>query len=65
MQELQSINDIVITDANKGRTIVILGVEDYVKEAERQLNNKERCKTINYHHTAASNDTVNKVIPIF
>ena len=41
MQELQSKNDIVITDADKGGAIVILDVEDYVKEVERQLNNKE------------------------
>ena len=41
MQELQSRNDIVITHADKSGTAVILDVEDYVKEAERQPNNKE------------------------
>ena len=44
MQELQSINDIIITDANKGGTVVILHVEDCLKEAERQLNNKKTTK---------------------
>ena len=42
MQELQSRNDIVITDA-----VEVLDVEDYVKEAERQLNNKESYRKIN------------------
>ena len=37
MQELQSRNDIVITDADKGGAVVILDVKDYIKEAERQL----------------------------
>ena len=35
MQKLQSRNDIVITDANKGGAVVILHVEDYAKKAER------------------------------
>ena len=34
MQELQSRKDIVITDADKGGAVVILDVEDYVKDAE-------------------------------
>ena len=46
MQELQSRNDIVITNAEKGGAVVILDVEDYVKEAERQLKNKENYRKI-------------------
>ena len=42
--ELQSRDDIVITDADKGGTIVIFDVEDCVKEAERQLHNTETTK---------------------
>ena len=57
MQELQSRNDIVITDA-----VEVLDVEDYVKEAERQLNNKENYRKINYGPTTANNETINKVI---
>ena len=41
MQELQSRKDIVIIDANRSGAVVILDSEGYVKEAERQLNNKE------------------------
>ena len=46
VQELQSRNDILITDADKGGAAVILDVEDYVKAAERQLNNKENYRKI-------------------
>ena len=43
MQELQSRNNIVIiTNADKGGAVVILEVEDYVKEVGRQLNNQEK-----------------------
>ena len=40
MLELQSWKDIVLTDADNGGAVLILDVEDYVKEVERQLNNK-------------------------
>ena len=49
----------VITDADKGGTVAILDVEDYVKEAERQL------KLINYDPTTANNEVINKVISRF
>lgn len=49
----------VITHAGKGGTVAILDVEDYVKEAERQL------KLINYDPTTANNEVINKVISRF
>ena len=55
MQELQSRNDIVITNANKGGAAVNLVVEDYVKEAERQLNNKENYRKVNYDPATTNN----------
>ena len=62
MQELRSRNDIVITDADNGAAAVILDIEDYVKEAERQLNNKENYRKINYHPTTVNNEIIHKVI---
>ena len=41
LQELQSRDDIVTTEPDKGGAVVILDVEDYIKEAERQLHNTE------------------------
>ena len=45
MQELQSRNGskvITNTNADKGGAIVIIDVEDCVKEAEKQLNKKKK-----------------------
>ena len=35
------------TGADKRGAVVFLGVEDYVKETERQLNNEENYRKIN------------------
>ena len=40
MKELSDQEDI-ITKADKGGAVVIVGVKDYIKEAERQLNNSK------------------------
>ena len=40
IKELEDQNDIIITKAGKGGTVVIIDVEDYAKEAEHQLKNK-------------------------
>ena len=40
LKELADRNDIIITKADKGGAVVIIDVEDYVKETEHQLNNK-------------------------
>ena len=63
MQELQSRKDIVITDADKGGAVV--NVEDYVKEAERRLNNRENYRRIYYDPTTVTKETIRKVISRF
>ena len=47
LQELLSRDDIVITEVDKGGAVVIFDVEDYVKEAERQLHNTKKYKRLN------------------
>ena len=61
MQELQSRNDKVITNTNKGGGTVNLVVEDYVKEAERQPNNKENYRKVNYNPTTTNNEISTKL----
>ena len=55
-------NDIIITRADKGAAVVIINVEDYVKEAEHQLNNKHAYKKLQYDpsqiHARLVNDTI-------
>ena len=53
------------TDTDNGGAIVVLYVEDYVKEAERQLNNKENYRKTNVYPTTANNETIHKVIQRF
>ena len=45
--------------------MVILDVEGYIKEAERQLHNTEKYRRLNHNQTATNNDTVNKIIKRF
>ena len=46
MKELSEREDIIIAKALKGGVVVIVDAKDYIKEAERQLNNTE-----NYRNT--------------
>ena len=65
LQELQSRDDIIITDTDKGGAVVILDVEDYIKEVGRQLRNTEKYKRLNHNPTTTNNETVNKIIKRF
>ena len=59
LQKLQSRDDNVIIDTDKGGAVVILDVEDYIKEAERQLRNTENFKRLNHNQTTTNSETVN------
>ena len=39
VRKLRQHSDIIIKPADKDSTVVVLGKDDYIKEAERQLNN--------------------------
>ena len=65
LQVLQSSDSIVITEADNGGAVVILDVEDNIKEVQRQLHNKKNHKRLNHNPTTTNNDTVNKIIKRF
>ena len=65
MEELQSRNDKVITGFDKGKAVVILDEEDYVREAEKKLSKKENYRKIYSHSTTADNETIHKVLSRF
>ena len=41
LEDLRKRDDIIITNVDKGGAVVILDVENYIKEAHRQLNDEQ------------------------
>ena len=46
LQQLSQRDDNIITKADKGGAVVIIDVDDYIREANRQLNNTDFYKKI-------------------
>ena len=65
MKELSEREDIINTKADKGGGIVIVDVKDYIKEAERQLNNTENYRKLQEDPTATNIKLVNDTIERF
>ena len=65
MKELSEREDVIITKADKGGAVVIVDVKDYIKEAERQLNNTENYRKLHEDPTATNMKLVNDTIEIF
>ena len=65
MKELSEWEDIIITKADKGDAVVIVGVKDYIKEAERQLSNTENYGKLQEDSTATNMKLVNDIIEKF
>ena len=58
-------NDIIITKEDKEGAVAIIDVEDYVKEAEHQLSNKDGYKKLQYDPTQTHSRLVNDTIARF
>ena len=65
LKDLQKRTDIIIINADKGGAITILNTEDYVKEANRQLNNNLCYQKLNSNPTLSHANTVNSTIDLF
>ena len=65
MKELSEQEDIIITKADKGGAAVIVDVKDYIKEAERQLNNTKNYRKFQEDPTATNMKLVNDTIERF
>ena len=65
MKELSEREDIIITKADKGGAVVIVDVKDYIKEAERQLNNTENYRKLQEDPTATNMKLVNDTMERF
>ena len=65
MKKLSEREDIIITKADKGGAIVIVGVKDYIKETEWQLNNTKNYRKLQEDPTTTNmklvNDTIERI----
>ena len=62
MKELREREGIMITKADKGDAVVIVGVKDFLKETERQLNNTKNHRKLQEDPTATNMKLVNDTI---
>ena len=62
MEELAKRKDIIITNADKGGAVVIMDVEKYINEANRQLSDKRNYKKLQEHPTLQHSNLVNDTI---
>ena len=65
MKDLVKRKDIIITNANNSRAVVIMDVEKYVNKANRQLSDKRSYKKLQEYltlqHSNLVNDTIDRV----
>ena len=65
LKDLSKRDDIIITNADKGGAVVIMDVNDYIREAKRQLNDSKNYKVLAKDPTTTNNDLVNQTIDRF
>ena len=62
MKKLSREEDIIITKVDKGGVVVIVDVQGYIKDAERQLNNIRNYRKLQEDPTATNMKLVNDTI---
>ena len=65
MKELSERVGITITKAEKGGAVVIVDVKDYIKQAERQINNTKNYRKLQEDPTATNMKFVKNTIERF
>ena len=65
MEKLAKRKDIIITNADKGGAVVIIDVEKYINEANRQLSDKRNYKKLQEDPTLQHSNLVNNTIVRF
>ena len=63
--DLSKRDDIIITNADKGGPVIIMDINDYVREAKHQLNNSKNYKVLAKDCRTTNNDVVNQIIDRF
>ena len=62
LQQLSQRDEIIITKADKGGAVVIIDADDYIRKANRQLNNTDSYKKIPNGPTESNRNEVNNTI---
>ena len=62
MEDLAKRKDLIITNADKGGTVVIIDTDSYIQEANRQLSDKTSYKQLTEDPTLRHNRMVNQTI---
>ena len=65
IKELSKREYIIISNTDKGGVIVIVDTKDYIREAERQLNDKDNYHILPRDPTLGKNKLVNQAIDCF
>ena len=65
LEALSKRDDIIITNADKGGAIVIMDIDKYISEAQRQLNDKNNYKKLQTDPTLQRNKLVNDTVERF
>ena len=60
LKDLSKRDDIIITNADKGGAVVIMDVNDYIREAKRQLNDTRNYKVLAKDPTTTNSDLINQ-----
>ena len=65
LQQLSQRDDILITKVDKGGAVLIMDVDDYIRDANRQLNNTDFYKKIPNDPTESNRNEVNNTVNEF
>jgi hypothetical protein len=62
LENIRSMNDVIITKADKGGAIVVQDVDKYIQEAERQLKDRTFYKKLSYNPTSEHEALISNAI---
>ena len=65
LKDLSKRDSIIITNANRGSAVVIMDVNDYIREAKRWPNNSKNYNVFAKEFTTTNNDHVNQTFDRF
>ena len=65
LKDLSKREDIIITNADKGGAVVMMDLNDYIRETKHQLNDSKNYKVLAKDPTTTNNNLVNQTVDRF